>query len=148
MSNIKLPEKCLRTRVDCEPLSQIESDCKVSFYCCGLSDKESRTLEQDEFRFCFKNDVIDEINDYDFRDMVDTISVMSQALSAKTNREYWCYHKMSPVKVTKIGKGKCRVTTPSGTKAKSTSCAKARRQANLLRGIEHGFKPTGKKARR
>lgn len=40
-----------------------------------------------------------------------------------------------------------RVSTPGGVKAKSTTKAKAKRQANLLRAIEHGFKPTGKKAR-
>ena len=54
-----------------------------------------------------------------------------------------------PVKITKIGKGKVRVTTPGGVKAKSTTPAKAQRQANLLRGIEHGtWKTTGKRARK
>ena len=52
-----------------------------------------------------------------------------------------------PVNITKV-KGGYRVSTPSGTKAKSTSHAKAQAQANLLRGVEHGFKPTGKKTRR
>ena len=32
--------------------------------------------------------------------------------------------------------------------AKATTKAKARAQANLLRGVEHGWKPTGKKARK
>ena len=41
-----------------------------------------------------------------------------------------------------------QVKTPGGVKAKGTTPAKAKRQANLLRGIEHGFKPTGKKAKR
>lgn len=40
-----------------------------------------------------------------------------------------------------------QVSTPGGIKAKNTSKGKARQQANLLRGIEHGWKPTGKKAR-
>jgi len=40
-----------------------------------------------------------------------------------------------------------RVSTPGGVKAKHTTKAKAKRQANLLRGIEHGWKPTGKKKR-
>ncbi|UCF13019.1 MAG: hypothetical protein JSW06_01870 [Thermoplasmatales archaeon] len=40
-----------------------------------------------------------------------------------------------------------RVSTPGGVKAKSTSAAKAKRQANLLRAVEHGWKPTGKPAR-
>ena len=52
-----------------------------------------------------------------------------------------------PVKITKTD-GKVRVTTPGGVKAKATTPAKAQRQANLLRGVEHGWKPTGKSARR
>ena len=52
-----------------------------------------------------------------------------------------------PVKIRKVGK-KYRVSTPGGVKAKGTTKAKAKRQANLLRGVKHGWKPTGKKARR
>jgi len=52
-----------------------------------------------------------------------------------------------PVRITKLDH-KRRVSTPGGVKAKATTPAKARRQANLLRGIEHGWHPTGKKARR
>jgi hypothetical protein len=51
-----------------------------------------------------------------------------------------------PVKVTKV-KGGVRVSTPGGVKAKSTTPAKAKAQANLLRAVEHGWKPTGKKKR-
>ena len=51
-----------------------------------------------------------------------------------------------PVRVRKVNG--YRVSTPGGVKAKSTTEAKARRQANLLRGIKHGFRPTGAKARR
>jgi len=40
-----------------------------------------------------------------------------------------------------------RVSTPGGVKAKSTTEAKAQRQANLLRAVEHGWKPTGAPAR-
>ncbi len=50
-----------------------------------------------------------------------------------------------PVKIKKVNG--YRVSTPGGTKAKRTTKKKAQRQANLLRGIEHGWKPTGKKAR-
>jgi hypothetical protein len=53
-----------------------------------------------------------------------------------------------PVKLRRVGKGRVRVTTPGGVKAKSTTPAKARRQRNLLRGIEHGWRPTGRKAMR
>ncbi len=49
-----------------------------------------------------------------------------------------------PVKITKVGGG-YRVSTPHGTKAKHTTKAKAKSQARLLRGVEHGWKPTGRK---
>ena len=51
-----------------------------------------------------------------------------------------------PVKIKKVDGH--QVSTPGGVKAKKTTKAKARRQANLLRGIEHGWKPTGKKAKK
>jgi hypothetical protein len=46
-----------------------------------------------------------------------------------------------PVKMSKSD-GKYRVSTPGGTKAKSTTKAKAESQARLLRGVEHGWKPS------
>ncbi len=49
-----------------------------------------------------------------------------------------------PVKIKKING--FRVSTPGGVKAKKTTRAKAMRQMRLLRGVEHGFRPTGKKA--
>jgi hypothetical protein len=52
-----------------------------------------------------------------------------------------------PIKIRKLKSGKVRVSTPGGVKAKSTTMAKAKRQKRLLNAIEHGFKPTGKKAR-
>jgi hypothetical protein len=51
-----------------------------------------------------------------------------------------------PVKLRKVDG--VRVSTPGGVKAKSTTKAKAEAQARLLRAVEHGFKPTGKKGRR
>jgi hypothetical protein len=48
-----------------------------------------------------------------------------------------------PVKITKV-KGGVRVSTPGGVKAKKTTMAKAKKQATLLRAIEHGFKPRKK----
>ena len=52
---------------------------------------------------------------------------------------------MSPVKVTKTDGYK--VTHGGKVSAKKTTKAKATAQANLLRGIEHGWRPTGAKAR-
>ena len=48
-----------------------------------------------------------------------------------------------PYKETKTGSGRYKVTSPNGVKAKSTSKAKADAQMRLLRGVEHGWHPTG-----
>lgn len=50
-----------------------------------------------------------------------------------------------PVKIKKVNG--YRVSTLGGVKAKGTTKKKAQRQANLLHGVEHGWKPTGKAAR-
>lgn len=52
-----------------------------------------------------------------------------------------------PVKVTRV-KGGYRVSTPHGTKAKKTTKARAEAQRRLLEGVERGWKPTGKKAKK
>lgn len=46
-----------------------------------------------------------------------------------------------PYKVKSVGKGRVSVSGPSGVHAKSTTPAKAKRQMNLLRGVEHGWRP-------
>lgn len=46
-----------------------------------------------------------------------------------------------PVKIRKLPSGKYRVYDGKRIAAKSTTKAKAQKQANLLRGIKHGFKP-------
>ena len=51
-----------------------------------------------------------------------------------------------PVRIKKVDG--YRVSTPGGVKAKRTTGAKAQRQANLLYAVEHGWKPTGKPARK
>ena len=50
-----------------------------------------------------------------------------------------------PVKVKKVNG--YQVRTPRRVHAKHTTKKKAEAQANLLRGVEHGWKPTGKPAR-
>lgn len=52
---------------------------------------------------------------------------------------------MSPVKIRKVDGFK--VTHGGKVSAKSTTKKKAKRQANLLRAVAHGWKPTGKPAR-
>lgn len=85
MCAIYLPEKCLRDRKDCKPISQIESDDTISFCCCGISEEQTRTVKEDRFRVCWVSKFVDEISDYDERDMKDTISVLVQALSVDEN---------------------------------------------------------------
>ena len=53
-----------------------------------------------------------------------------------------------PVKIQSVGKGKYKVSTPRGTKAKHTTKAKAEKQKRLLNAIDHGFKPTGRPAKK
>jgi hypothetical protein len=51
-----------------------------------------------------------------------------------------------PVSIRKTAKGKYKVSTPSGTKAKGTTKKKAESQKRLLNAVEHGWTPTGKPA--
>lgn len=51
-----------------------------------------------------------------------------------------------PVRVKKVDGH--QVSTPGGVKAKGTTFQKAQAQAALLRGIDHGWKPTGEKKAR
>lgn len=83
---IALPEYCLRNLNDCEPLSQIKSDCGESFICCGYNNGKTRVFDEDRFRVCWKNKSINEISDWDKRDIIDTISILSGALSVDINR--------------------------------------------------------------
>lgn len=54
-----------------------------------------------------------------------------------------------PAKVKKVPKGtkkgKYKVETPVGVKAKGTTKEKAEAQRRLLEGVKHGWRPTGKK---
>ncbi len=50
-----------------------------------------------------------------------------------------------PYELAKLKSGKYEVSGPSGVHAKSTSKKKGKAQIRLLQGVEHGWKPTGKK---
>ena len=52
-----------------------------------------------------------------------------------------------PVKITRTDH-KYKVTHGGKVSAKATTKAKAEKQARLLRGVEHGWVPTGAKARK
>ena len=47
-----------------------------------------------------------------------------------------------PVKIRKTSGGKYRVSHGDKVSAKGTTKTKARKQANLLRAVAHGWKPT------
>lgn len=51
-----------------------------------------------------------------------------------------------PVKIKKVDGYK--VSTPHGVKAKRTTKKKAKAQKRLLNAVEHGWKPTGKPAKK
>jgi len=40
-----------------------------------------------------------------------------------------------------------RVSSPHGVKSNKTTLRKAKAQIRLLQGVEHGWKPTGKKSK-
>lgn len=80
-----LPDKCLRNLEDCEPYAQFQSDEDGSFICMGKNDGTEVKFKQDEFRFCWKNESVDECSDMDRRDILDTISILSQGLSMDEN---------------------------------------------------------------
>lgn len=84
---IILPAKCLRNWDDCVPFGQIAADDHLSFYCVGKNDGTNRQCEDDKYRHCFKNDVIDRFEDCDRRDLIDELSVIAQALSVIENGE-------------------------------------------------------------
>ena len=82
---------CFRCRTDCVPVSNLSADepnpdgSAVSFICVGYNKRETRTVPQDRFTFCWKNSAVDERGHWDKRDLLDTMSVIAQALSTDEN---------------------------------------------------------------
>ncbi len=83
--SIELPKLCPRSLTDCQPLAQILVDDKEEFVCCGHNDGKTRVMKNDRFRVCFRNEELDEMVDWDQRDIIDHISVLAQALSVDAN---------------------------------------------------------------
>lgn len=84
--SLTLPDNCPRNRKDCEPISQILDD-EDGFICMGCNDGTTRLQKQDIFRLCWKGPHVDETDDMDERDIIDTISVLAQGLSVHANRK-------------------------------------------------------------
>lgn len=83
--------RCFRCRTDCVPLSNLSSDepaadgSSSSFVCVGYNRPEDRTVPQDRFTLCWKNEIVDDRWHWDKRDLMDTMSVIAQALSTDEN---------------------------------------------------------------
>ena len=86
---ICLPDKCMRGKNDCSPLSNIVSDDDDnghSFICVGENNPETRTVKEDIYTLCTKTEYVDDICNLDYRDIVDQVSVMARALSVIENK--------------------------------------------------------------
>lgn len=77
---------CIRCRKDCTPAANLSSDGEgKSFVCVGWNRPQDRSVPGDRFTLCWKNSVIDERGHWDKRDLLDTLSVIAQALSIDEN---------------------------------------------------------------
>lgn len=84
----KTENTCFRCRTDCVPLANLSADngpTPASFVCVGLNSVKTRPIPQDRFTLCWKNGVVDEMGAWDKRDLLDTMSVIAQALSTDEN---------------------------------------------------------------
>jgi len=89
---IMMPGFCPRECTDCTPLASLitvwdDDKSKRQYTCVGENDGTNRVVPGDELRHCFKNDEIDQKQDWDQRDVVDTVSVLMQGLSLHTNKK-------------------------------------------------------------
>ncbi len=83
--------QCFRCRTDCTPAANLSASAPgpngmpTSFVCVGWNRPQDRKLLQDRFTLCWKNGVVDERGHWDKRDLMDTMSVIAQALSTDEN---------------------------------------------------------------
>lgn len=82
---------CWRCRTDCTPAANLSATlpgpdgAPSSFVCVGWNRPQDRTVPADRFTLCWKNGVVDERGHWDKRDLLDTMSVIAQALSTDEN---------------------------------------------------------------
>lgn len=77
--------ECPRGRDDCMPLSSQMADDGSSFLCVGYNRPQDRVVPGDRFTHCWKNSAVDERGHWDRRDLLDTVMVMTHALSQDEN---------------------------------------------------------------
>lgn len=78
-------DTCFRKCSTCTPLANLSSDEDEGFICVGLNRPGSRSIKQDRFTLCWKSKNVDEKGDWDKRDLIDTMSIIAQALSVDEN---------------------------------------------------------------
>lgn len=67
------------------PLQNIIATSGESFICVGYNHPKERQVPQDRFCHCWKNNSADEHGHWDRRDLIDTVAVMTTALSIDEN---------------------------------------------------------------
>lgn len=83
--------QCWRCRTDCTPAANLTASMPgadglpSSFVCVGWNRPQDRTVLADRFTLCWKNSAVDERGHWDRRDLLDTMSVIAQALSTDEN---------------------------------------------------------------
>ena len=78
--------RCLRCRQDCTPLANLSAnEAASSFVCVGFNRLQDRSVPSDRFTLCWKSRFVDERGHWDKRDLIDTMSVIAQALSIDEN---------------------------------------------------------------
>jgi hypothetical protein len=77
-------QKCMR-QLRALPLQNIIATSGESFICVGYNHPKERNVPQDRFCHCWKNSSTDEHGHWDRRDLLDTVSVMTTALSVDEN---------------------------------------------------------------
>lgn len=77
-------QTCLR-QLRALPLQNIIATSGESFICVGYNHPKERQVPQDRFCHCWKNNSADEHGHWDRRDLIDTVAVMTTALSIDEN---------------------------------------------------------------
>ncbi len=85
--------ECPRQMKDCTPLDNVCSDqlstsgTALTFICCGSSDPNTRSVESDKYRLCFKYLGTDQITDNDELDLLDLCSVITRGMSVQLRKD-------------------------------------------------------------
>lgn len=77
-------QTCMR-QLRAMPLQNIIATSGESFICVGYNHPKERQVPQDRFCHCWKNNSADEHGHWDRRDLIDTVAIMSTALSVDEN---------------------------------------------------------------